>query len=257
MGVVHARVRSRSRAARRAQGAAQADAATRRGRGCCARHARWRGWPIPTSSRVHEVGIGRRPRLRRDGADRRRHPRRLAARGARAPRDDRRRVHRRRARARRGARRGLVHRDFKPHNVLRSRGGRIVVTDFGLARGVGTRPSVATGRSRRCGRSRSEITVTGSLLGTPAYMAPEQWRGGRGRSGGRSVRVLRRAVGGAGRRAAVSRATTSRACASRSGAVPRRSTRRSCRAGCARCCGAGSIPIRRSAGRAWTRCSRR
>src|SRR5690242_1088029 len=32
---------------------------------------------------------------------------------------------------------GLVHRDFKPHNVLRSRQGRILVTDFGLARGLG------------------------------------------------------------------------------------------------------------------------
>jgi len=32
---------------------------------------------------------------------------------------------------------GLVHRDFKPHNVLRSNEGRILVTDFGLARGLG------------------------------------------------------------------------------------------------------------------------
>src|SRR6266480_4886005 len=33
---------------------------------------------------------------------------------------------------------GLVHRDFKPHNVLRRRDGRICVTDFGLARGIDT-----------------------------------------------------------------------------------------------------------------------
>jgi len=69
---------------------------------------------------------------------------------------------------------GLVHRDFKPHNVLRARDGHIKVSDFGLARPAGAAPGEApTGPV-----TEPTLTATGSLLGTPAYMAPEQWRGG-------------------------------------------------------------------------------
>jgi eukaryotic-like serine/threonine-protein kinase len=62
---------------------------------------------------------------------------------------------------------GLVHRDFKAANVLLGRDRRIVVADFGLA---GARDPRAT-------ESLGETISGGGVIGTPAYMAPEQHRG--------------------------------------------------------------------------------
>jgi tetratricopeptide (TPR) repeat protein/predicted Ser/Thr protein kinase len=72
---------------------------------------------------------------------------------------------------------GLVHRDFKPENVLVGKDGRPRVSDFGLAR-VDERPSNPIVPLVGTSSLDTPMTMTGALMGTPAYMAPEQLEGG-------------------------------------------------------------------------------
>jgi tRNA A-37 threonylcarbamoyl transferase component Bud32 len=55
---------------------------------------------------------------------------------------------------------GIVHRDIKPANLMVGRDGRVKLMDFGIARG-----------------DDSSLTATGAVIGTPAYLAPEQLKG--------------------------------------------------------------------------------
>jgi WD40 repeat protein/serine/threonine protein kinase/tetratricopeptide (TPR) repeat protein len=74
---------------------------------------------------------------------------------------------------------GLLHRDLKPSNVIIDSNDQPRVTDFGLAKRVGTASEPAT-------QDLTQLTLSGHVLGSPGYMPPEQAVGARGKIGRRS-----------------------------------------------------------------------
>lgn len=72
---------------------------------------------------------------------------------------------------------GIVHRDFKPENAMVSDDGRVLVLDFGLARSAEAPPLEEELHPIDTSAFDASLTLTGALVGTPAYMAAELYAG--------------------------------------------------------------------------------